>query len=49
MQLVKYAGARKRSKKSEPLRMTALFGGLQCSWLDMQEHEKDLKDQSLSG
>src|ERR1700761_6264386 len=43
MQLVGYAGARKRSKKSEPLRMTALFGGLQCSWLDMQEHEKDLK------
>jgi hypothetical protein len=29
--------------------MTALFGGLQCSWLDTQEDEKDLKNQSHSG
>jgi hypothetical protein len=28
MQLFGYAGARERSKKSEPLRMTALLGGL---------------------
>src|SRR5580704_13587075 len=31
--------------RSASLRMTTLFGGLQCSWLDMQEHEKFKKSQ----
>jgi hypothetical protein len=29
--------------------MTALFGSLQDSWLDMQEHERSKKSQDLSG
>jgi hypothetical protein len=37
----------KRSKKSQPLRMTTLLGSLQYSWLDMQEHERSKKSQAL--
>jgi hypothetical protein len=29
--------------------MTALFGGLQYGWLDMQAHERSKKPEALSG
>jgi hypothetical protein len=35
--------------RSASLRMTALFGGLKYSWLDMQKTRKDRKSHRLSG
>jgi hypothetical protein len=37
--LVKYAENKKRSKKSQPLRMTIL-SGLEYNWLNMQKARK---------
>jgi hypothetical protein len=47
LQMVGFAENTKRSKKSQALRMTALLGGLEYSWLAMLKAEKTEKSQAL--